>query len=114
MTERRPGSARGAAVVACVLLLCGIVLVPAVGAAAPEWNIDRVGAPASAAGTVIAVVDTGVGRHALDEAEIRTRYETARAGLTAAGRAATVEALAEALDRSPRTVREWRKRYALR
>lgn len=60
MTERRPGSARGAAVVACVLLLCGIVLVPAVGAAAPEWNIDRVGAPASAAGTVIAVVDTGV------------------------------------------------------
>lgn len=60
MTERRPGSARRAAVVASLLLLCGIVVVPAVGAAAPEWNIDRVGAPASAAGTVIAVVDTGV------------------------------------------------------
>ena len=60
MTERRPGSARRAAVVASLLLLCGTVLAPAVGAAAPEWNIDRVGAPASAAGTVIAVVDTGV------------------------------------------------------
>lgn len=60
MTEGRAGSARGAAVVASLLLLCGTVLAPAVGAAAPEWNIDRVGAPASAAGTVIAVVDTGV------------------------------------------------------
>ena len=46
--------------VAAVLSLCALVLAPAVNAAAPEWNIDRVGAPAAAAGTVIAVVDSGV------------------------------------------------------
>lgn len=60
MTSRRPRPATAVAVVAVVLSLCALVLAPAVSAAAKEWNIDRVGAPASAAGTVIAVVDTGV------------------------------------------------------
>lgn len=60
MTSRRPGPAAAVAVAAAVLSLCALVLAPAVNAAAPEWNIDRVGAPASAAGTVIAIVDTGV------------------------------------------------------
>lgn len=50
------------------------------------------------------------GRPALDEHAIRARYAEARAAL---GVAATVEAIAERLDRSPRTVREWRKRYGL-
>lgn len=47
-----------AAVAAAAAVLA--VLVPAVGAAALEWNIARVGAPVSAGGSVIAVVDTGV------------------------------------------------------
>jgi len=55
-----------------------------------------------------------VGRAALDEGEVRSRYNAARAGIEAQGRPATVEALAEALDRSPRTVRQWRKDYGLR
>jgi len=57
---RRPGPAVAAAVVAAVAVLGGVVLAPVAGATAPQWNIDRVGAPASASGTVIAVVDTGV------------------------------------------------------
>jgi subtilisin family serine protease len=49
---------RAAAVVAGILL----VLAPmAAGAqSAPEWNIARVGGPSSAAGVLIAVVDTGI------------------------------------------------------
>ena len=60
MTIRRPGPAAAATLVAAVVALCiSSVAVPA-GAAAPEWNIDRIGAPASAPGALIAVVDTGV------------------------------------------------------
>jgi serine protease len=49
---------RAAAVVAGILL----VLAPTAAGAqsAPEWNIARVGAPSSAAGVLIAVVDTGI------------------------------------------------------
>jgi hypothetical protein len=54
------------------------------------------------------------GHPALDEAEVRTRYGEAVANLKAAGRTPTVEAIAEQLDRSPRTVRDWRKRFGLR
>lgn len=57
---RRPGPAIAAAVVAAAAVLGSLVLALPAGAAEPEWNIDRVGAPASASATVIAVVDTGV------------------------------------------------------
>lgn len=50
------------------------------------------------------------GRPALDAAAIRAAYLGARERL---GPKATVEAIAEALDRSPRTIREWRKRFVL-
>lgn len=60
MTTRRPGPAAAVALVAAVVALCGPLLALAAGASEPEWNIDRIGAPASAAGTIIAVVDTGV------------------------------------------------------
>lgn len=48
------------AVAAAVLALLVPLLAPPAAAAAPEWNIDRIGAPAPAGGAVIAVVDTGV------------------------------------------------------
>lgn len=54
------------------------------------------------------------GRPALDESDIRRRYAEARADLSDSGLVVTIDALAERLDRSPRTVREWRKRYGLR
>ena len=57
--------------------------------------------------------DAEAGRPPLDAREIRRRYDEARAVLVTAGREPTVERLAEALDRSPRTVREWRKRFGL-
>lgn len=53
------------------------------------------------------------GRPPLDENEIRRRYEEARHRLLDTGREVTIEALAELLDRSPRTVREWRQRFGL-
>jgi hypothetical protein len=53
------------------------------------------------------------GRPSLDEQEIRRRYAEARAALVAANRPITIETLAERLDRSPRTVREWRQRFGL-
>lgn len=53
------------------------------------------------------------GRPTLDADEARRLYGSARASLVADGRAATVEAIAERLDRSPRTVRDWRKRFGL-
>lgn len=37
-----------------------LTVAPALAASPPEWNIERVGAPASAAGVLVAVVDTGV------------------------------------------------------
>jgi Homeodomain-like domain len=54
------------------------------------------------------------GRPSLDEQDVRHRYAEAKASLEAEGRSATVEAIAERLDRSPRTVREWRARFSLR
>lgn len=59
-------------------------------------------------------VVTDAGRPALDEGDIRHRYVEAKAHVIASGRIPTVEAIAERLDRSPRTVRAWRSRYALR
>jgi subtilisin family serine protease len=60
MTSRRPGPAAAVAAIAAVVALGALVLAPAVSAASPQWNIDRIGGPASAPGVVIAVVDTGV------------------------------------------------------
>jgi hypothetical protein len=57
--------------------------------------------------------DAGAGRPALDGHEIRLAYDAARESLTMAGHEATVEAIAEKLDRSPRTVRAWKQRFAL-
>jgi hypothetical protein len=57
--------------------------------------------------------DGGAGRPALDAKEIRLAYDAAVAALQGAGHEATIEALAEKLDRSPRTVRAWRQRFAL-
>jgi serine protease len=60
MMSRRTGPAAAVAfVAAAVSVLVAVLALPA-GAAAPEWNIARIGAPASAAGAVIAVVDSGV------------------------------------------------------
>lgn len=53
------------------------------------------------------------GRPPLSASDIRTRYATARAAVVARGRTPTVESIAEELDRSPRTVRDWRKRFSL-
>lgn len=58
MTVLRPRLLR-AVLSACVALVT-VVGIGAAGAASPEWNIARIGAPRSAAGVVIAVVDTGV------------------------------------------------------
>lgn len=60
------------------------------------------------------VVRSEPGRPSLDEHDIRRRYAEAKADLEGAHRDPTIEAIAERLDRSPRTVREWRKRYGLR
>ena len=60
MTSRCHGPAAAVAVVAVVVALFVPLLSVPAGATAPEWNIARIGAPASARGTVIAVVDTGV------------------------------------------------------
>lgn len=55
-----PRALRGwLAVVAVVIVALASVGAPAQGASL-EWNIARIGAPASASGVVIAVVDTGV------------------------------------------------------
>jgi len=60
-------------------------------------------------GQPVPYIESDAGRPSLDESEIRRRYDEAkRAG------AVTVEQIAEALDRSPRTVRAWRRRYSLR
>lgn len=49
------------------------------------------------------------GRPALDVADVRHRLAEAKAEIAAAGRRVTVEALADVLDVSPRTVRRWRE-----
>ena len=53
------------------------------------------------------------GRPTLDEEDVRRTYREAHAALVAEGKQPTVEAIAERLDRAPRTVREWRKKFAL-
>lgn len=53
------------------------------------------------------------GRPELDATAIRHRYRDAKKVIEDRGQQATVDALAEELDRSPRTVRDWRKRFAL-
>ncbi len=53
------------------------------------------------------------GRPTLDSDEVRRLYDDARAAVVATGKPPTVEAIAEQLDRSPRTVRDWRKRFSL-
>lgn len=53
------------------------------------------------------------GHPVLDAATIRSLYGAARMVLLSAGHPATVEAIAEQLGRSPRTVRDWRKRFGL-
>lgn len=53
------------------------------------------------------------GRPTLDGDEVRGLYREARAAVVASGRPPTVEAIAERLDRSPRTVRDWRRRFGL-
>jgi hypothetical protein len=58
----------------------------------------------------VPVVVAREGRPALDEDQLRREYADAVRELGDAGQPATVEAIAERLDRSPRTVREWRKR----
>ena len=59
------------------------------------------------------IAEHEAGRPALDERDIRERYEHARDALVAEGKDATVEAIAERMDRSPRTVREYRQRFGL-
>lgn len=53
------------------------------------------------------------GRPPLDEREVRNRWQAALRDLKSRGIEPTVEALAEALDRSPRTIREWRAKFDL-
>lgn len=57
--------------------------------------------------------DPPAGRPILDGPAIRDLYASARAAILASGHEPTVEAIAERLDRSPRTVRDWRRRFGL-
>jgi hypothetical protein len=57
--------------------------------------------------------DAGGGRPPLDGRETRLLYDEAVKDLLASGHAPTVEAIAEKLDRSPRTVRSWKTRFGL-
>ena len=54
------------------------------------------------------------GRPTLDDTEIRRRYGEAITGLRAQNRPLTQEAIAEWLGVSPRTVRDYRRRFDLR
>ena len=88
--------------------------------ATPPGSCERCGRPAAlpwlqrAMAVPAADHDAGEGRPSLDPREIRARYDAARAALVAAGREATIEAIAERLDRSPRTVRTWKARFDFR
>ncbi len=59
-------------------------------------------------------VSDEAGRPTLDEATVRAQYAAARDAVINAGHEPTVEAIAERLERSPRTVRDWRRRFDLR
>lgn len=54
------------------------------------------------------------GRPVLDEREVRRLYGEAVRSLEERGVPVTAEAIAVEVDRSARTVREWRKRFGLR
>jgi len=95
-------------------LVCGWCGVPTVAAPAcsrcgrdPRLAWQQRGLPAPV------VHAAGAGRPALDGAAIRRRYRDAHDRLVGLGRDPTVEALAELLDRSPRTVRDWKRRYGV-
>ncbi len=60
-------------------------------------------------GLVPPLADAHEGRPSLAPAEASRRLAAARDALINAGRAVTVETLAEQLDVSPRTVRRWRE-----
>lgn len=57
--------------------------------------------------------DGGPGRPSLDGREVRAAYDEAVTAIVASGHEATIEAIAEKLDRSPRTVRAWKQRFGL-
>lgn len=59
-------------------------------------------------------IPTKAGRPGLDEKTVRSLWAQAKRELAAEGRPATLDAIAEKLDRDPRTVREWRVRFSLR
>ncbi len=65
-------------------------------------------------GRPVRVIDAHAeGRPPLDERDIRLRWQAALRELRSRGQEPTVEAMAEALDRSPRTVRQWRAKFGL-
>lgn len=57
--------------------------------------------------------DGGQGRPALDGRDVRQAYDEAVSALVNSGHEATIDAIAEKLDRSPRTVRAWKARFGL-
>lgn len=59
------------------------------------------------------IAEPAAGRPTLEAAEVRRLYGEARARVLQTGRAPTVDNIAASLDRSPRTVREWRSRFDL-
>jgi transposase len=61
----------------------------------------------------VAERDSGQGRPALDGRDTRHLYDAAVSALLADGCEPTIEAIAERLDRSPRTVRGWKQRFGL-
>lgn len=60
-----------------------------------------------------AIAHHDAGRPMLDARTIRSQYGAARQVLLAAGRSPTIEAIAEELGRTPRTIRDWRVRFGL-
>jgi len=57
--------------------------------------------------------DGGQGRPSLDARDTRALYDSAVTAILASGHEASIDAIAEKLDRSPRTVRAWKARFGL-
>ena len=95
------------------MIVCGWCGEPTFSERCGNCGHDDPSRPWVQRGREVPQIDTGVGRHSLDEQDIRQRYGSARSAVISAGREPTIEHIAEELDRSPRTVREWRKRYGL-